>query len=167
MKTIKILIVTVLVLASNKAFAQVEKYMAAFTYQICKSTTWPAQSSEFVIGVVGESPISKYFDLMSKEKRMGDKAIRFIKWGNANDIKACNVVFVPRAETNQLDQIKNTLANKPVLIITEDAETMNKGATISFEIIDNKIRYNLNKTELLKRHLSIQSTIERMALKVY
>ena len=167
MKTIKILIVTVLVFTSNRAIAQVEKYMAAFTYQICKSTTWPNQSSEFVIGVIGESPISKYFELMAKEKKMGDKAIKFYKWKNANEIKACNVIFIPQSETSQLDQITNTLTNKPVLIVTEDAETMNKGATISFKIIDNKIRYNLNKTELLKRKLSIQSTIERMALKVY
>jgi hypothetical protein len=167
MKTIKILIVTVLVLACNQAFAQVEKYMAAFTYQICKSTTWPTQSSEFVIGVVGESPISQFFEQMSEEKKMGEKSIKFIAWGNANEIKTCNVVFIPKKETNQLSQIKNILGNKPVLIVTEDAETMNKEATISFEIIDNKIRYNLNKTDLLKRNLSIQSTIERMALKVY
>ena len=167
MKNIRLFFIAALIFISGTTFAQVEKYMAAFTYQICKATTWPNESPEFRIGIVGTSPISQYFKQMSKAKKMGDKPIKFIQWENVNEITSCQALFIPQTAMEQWGQIQKKLENKPVLIFTNDAGVAKKDVTISFEIIDNKIRYNLNKSDLTERKLRIQSTIERMALKVY
>lgn len=167
MKSIKLLLILFLVFAQYVAFSQVEKYMAAFTYQICKATTWPSQSDNFVIGIVGQSDIIPFFEKLAEEKKVGSQSIQIISWNNANDIKNCQVVFVANEKIAQLAQIATALSGQPVLIITESTGTIKQGAGLSFTIVDNKIRYNLNKTSLLERNLIVQSTIERMALKVY
>ncbi|MFA9390974.1 MAG: YfiR family protein [Prolixibacteraceae bacterium] len=167
MKTIKLLSLLFLVFAQYAAFSQVEKYMAAFTYQICKATTWPAQSDNFVIGVIGQSDIIPFFEKMSEEKKIGAQSIKVVASNNVDEVSDCQVVFISKEKTAQLDHISKALANKPILIITESSDILVKGANLNFTVVDNKIRYSLNKTDLTSRNLIVHSTIERMALKVY
>lgn len=149
------------------AYPQVEKYMAAFTYQICKSTTWPNQSSDFIIGVVGKSAITSYFQQMTIEKRVGNSLISLVEWNSVQEIGRCNVLFVSKDKISQLSSIVEKLSGEPVLIVTDSPGTIKYGSDICFSVVDSKIRYELNKTALSKCKLSISGELERMALKVY
>lgn len=165
MKPIRLFILLAFVCMQLQSFSQVEKYMAAFTYQICKATSFPTPSDDFVIAMVGDSEIAPFFEQMAKTKKIGTQSIKLTQWDESAD--NYHAVFITKDKTSQLSSIVSALDQKPVLIITESSGTIKKGANLSFKLVDNKIRYNLNKTDLSKRNISVQNTIERMALQVY
>lgn len=167
MNTRKLLVIIVFVLLKIQAYSQVEKYMAAFTYQICKSTTWPNQPTNFVIAMVGKSDIEPFFEQLAKEKKIGNQAIKLTQWDENNSDINYQVIFISKDKTNKLNELSIALKDKPILIITESSGTIEKGANLCFNIVDNKIRYDINKTDLLHRNIHVNSNIERMALKVY
>jgi hypothetical protein len=149
------------------SFAQTEKYMVAFTYQFTRYINWPATSSVFVIGIVGNSAITPHLQQLSKEKKVGTSTISIAEWGSAGEIGTCNILIIPESQTSNLSSILSKVAGKPVLVITESSGTIKNGAGISFGKKDGKIQFELNKSAITKSGLSMASDLERMATKVY
>jgi hypothetical protein len=167
MKILRYLLLAFILLFQFNSYSQVEKYMSAFTYQICKSTTWPNPSSEFVIGVLGKSSLTPYFKQMTIDKKIGNSPISLVEWGSASEVGKCNILFISKDQIAQLSTVSEKLSGEPVLIFTESQGTIKNGASVCFSVVDNKIRYELNKTAILKNKLSVSGEVERMALKTY
>jgi NAD-dependent SIR2 family protein deacetylase len=165
MKIIGLLILFVVASGIN-VYSQVEKYLAAFTYQISKSITWPTESTDFTIGVIGTSDATPYFKQIAKEKKIGERNISMVQWNSIDEVDQCQVLFVSGDQLLHLSKIVDRLSEKSVLIITESSGTIEKGAGLNFLLVDGRIRYELNKTALSKINLSIPSDLERMAMKV-
>lgn len=167
MKIYRLLLLAAILLVQLNSYSQVEKYLAAFTYQICKSTVWPEQSSDFVIGILGKSTITPYFQQLTVDKKIGNTPITLVEWKSVNEIGKCNVLFISKDHTSQLATVSEKVSGEPVLIVTESSGTIKSGSCVCFSLVDNKIRYELNKTTILHNKLNISGELERMALKVY
>ena len=104
------MMVIVLFLHLN-ASAQVEKYLAAFTYQICKSVTWPSQSNDFVIAVLGDSDVTPYFKQLVRTQKLGNSSMKLVEWANLNEITSCNVLFLSKEQSTNLSAITKRINN--------------------------------------------------------
>ena len=151
----------------SNTYGQQEKYYAAFVYQFTKYINWPNTLPVFIISTVGISPVSAALQEITKEKKVGSSAILFVEWKTPNEIGASNVLFIPDNQKSNLSSIINKIGNKAVLIITESSGTISGGADISFSKKDGKIQFELNKTNIQKKGLTISSDLERLAAKVY
>jgi YfiR/HmsC-like len=147
--------------------AQQEKYLAAFIYQFTNYINWPTNSREFIIGVIGNSPVTAHLQQLAKEKKVGSSTIVIKEWASAADIGTCNIVFVPESQKGNLAAIKGKVENKPVLIITETPGLAKSGAGISFVKQEGKIKFEINKTSLGKVGVLTSIDLERLALNVY
>jgi hypothetical protein len=147
--------------------AQQEKYLAAFIYQFTNYITWPGTSGEFIIGVIGNTPVIQHLKQLAKEKKVGASSIVIKEWGSASDIGQCNILFVPESEKVNLTSIKSKVENKPVLIVTESPGLTKSGAGISFVKQEGKIRFEIHKTNLTKVGLVVSDGLARLAINVY
>lgn len=161
------LILVFTMLITTDMNAQQEKYFAAFIYQFTNYITWPSTSSEFIIGVIGNTPVTSHLQNLAKEKKVGSSTIVIKEWGSAGDIGQCNILFVPESQKANLASIKSKVEGKPVLIITESPGLTKSGAGISFVKQEGKIRFEINKTGLSKLGLSVSDGLARLALNVY
>lgn len=162
-----IIISTLLMFGCLKSNAQQEKYYAAFIYQFTKYVNWSSQSTSFIIAVVGNTSATATLKEISKEKKVGSNPISLVEWNSPNDIGNCNVLFVPASQKANLSAIINKAGSKPILIVTESSGTISSGADISFQKNEGKIQFELNKTNLQKKGLTVSTDLERLAAKVY
>ena len=167
MKKLAILI-TLFVSISICSNAQVPKLQSIFIYNFSKYIEWPASytSGNFIIGVFGQSPLTKELNNLSKSKKVGNQPIVINKFNNVSEISKCNILFVPKNKSDEINNIINKLKGQNTLIITEKEGMAKKGAGINFIIADNKQKFELNEANILKSNLKVSTSLLNLAILV-
>ncbi len=162
------LIIVLFLSVSIYSNAQIPKLQSIFIYNFTKYIEWPASynTGNFVIGVLGQSPLIKELNNLSKLKKAGNQPIVITRFHNVEEISKCNILFVPTNKSSQINDITNKLKGKSTLIITEKKGMAKQGAGINFVIIDNKQRFELNKANILKCNLKVSPSLVNLAILV-
>lgn len=162
----KIILVTGFLLASYVSQAQIYNYYQIFIYNFAKYIQWPAekQSGDFVIGVLGNSPITDKLKEMSLSKKVGIQSIKVVSFQNVDQISNCHILFIPVDQSNYFDAVKSKVQNTSTLLITEEKNLGKKGSNINFIVVDGKLRFELNKMETEKANLKVSSDLTKLAI---
>lgn len=144
------------------------KVQSVFIYNFTKMVSWPAayQSGDFIIGVIGTSPIIAELETMAQTKKVGNQNIVVQKFATSGDITKCHILFVPASQTAKLGDISAKLAGISALVVTESEGAAKNGATINFVIVDNKQRFELNESNANKRGLKVGADLAKLAILV-
>jgi vacuolar-type H+-ATPase subunit F/Vma7 len=157
-----------LLLLSSYSFAQKEKYESLFIYNFTKYIKWPDTYNEgrFLIGVLGNSDIYGSLQTMAgtKKKTGTGAAIEVKKYESFEDMDDCNILFISTDAIDNLTEIEEATANKPVLIITDTPGMANQGSVINFVEKDGKIKFELNQAKAESRNLIISGSLSNLAI---
>lgn len=163
------MVVLLSVVAVQNARAQVSNYKAytLFVYNFTKYIQWPDGSikDEFVIGVLGKSPIFEELQKMGSLKKAGDKAIRIVELSEATLNSEMHILFVPEEKSNQMSTIVAAVKGKPVLLVSERQGLVDKGAGISFLSDHNNLKFEMNSNSIANQNLKPSKTLEALAFK--
>jgi hypothetical protein len=156
---------TLLVLASFvylQTSAQETDYVvhANIIYRFTKYIDWPAntKTGDFIIGIVGDSPL---YDELKKNiagKMVGDQKIGIKKYSSTAAF-SCQILFVSEDESKSIKKIATRTANEPILLITEAEGMAQKGSCINFVIVSDRLKLEINKTNIEQRELGIASEL--------
>ncbi len=136
---------------NSKAQSVNYKVHALFLYKFTQYIEWPATNGNYVIGVVGNSPILEELQNLASIR----KNLTIKKLTASSDMSGCQLIFVSENSSSQLSNVSGKVAGKPVLVISETGSGAKKGAGINFVQVDDKMKFELNK-----------GTVERQGLKV-
>ena len=162
------LILGLFVLAfSNFTKAQVidPRYQSIFIYQFTKYVEWPgeAENENFVIGVMGKGAIVDELLKMASTKTVNGKTIMVNHYNESFDAKNCNMLFVAKPYSDRIEEVVEALANYPILIITESKGGAIKGASVNFILVNNRIKFEINRNSAKKANLKIRSSLLKLA----
>ncbi len=166
MKIKKILLVVCLLFMSFATQAQIYNYYQIFIYNFAKYIEWPTdkQSGDFVIGVLGNSPLVEHLNKMASQKKVGDQTIKVIVFQSVNDVKPCHMLFLPEGKSNSFASLKGKLGGSPTLLITEKEGLGKQGSNINFIVVNGKLRFELNKVATEKSNLKVSSDLTKLAI---
>jgi hypothetical protein len=140
---------------------------AAYIYNFAKLIDWPSSNKKgnFIIGVYGQTNV--YQELIKKysSKRIGAQDIEIKKLSESPDVGDVHVLFIAKNNSKDLNAIINSIEFEPILVITEDDNSLNKGSIINFLIIDNSLKFELNIKEAKNRQLIVGSRLKDLAFK--
>ena len=164
--------------------AQYKEYevKAAFMYNFLKFIDWPEDkaknSSEIIIGIIGQDPFGGAADIL-KDKKVEERSVvlkridSFDKVKNSADaneqmdtLKKCYLLFICQSERKNTKDIIDLLKNNSVLTVSDTHGFLEDGGIINFVIEDNKVRFNINLTASENAGLKIRSQLLRLAKKV-
>ena len=154
---------------SQKVYSQDVDHKAytLFLYNFMKYVEWPSTDGDFIIGVVGESPVKKELQELAKNKKAKGRQIVVINIANANDALLCNMVFIPSSKSAELKPLLEKVKGKSVLIVAEREGLAKKGASISFVIDDDDaLKFDINKSALDSHSLKIASMLIKLGFLV-
>lgn len=167
----RILLVLVLLLVSRVAgFAQTEKPMheihAQMIYNFIKYIQWPNDSEpgEFIVGIIGEDDVFNTLKSYYDGKPKGAKKYSIRKLSGAEEVAVCAVVYIGKNKSGQFENVKNAVAGKPVLTITDSFNLGKKGSCINFKVIDGKLKFELNQASITASTLKVASQLSSMAI---
>lgn len=166
-KWFKGLLLAVLILRgiySGNYKAQETDYKAytLFIYNFMKYVEWPeAQSKgDFVLAVLGDSPISKELQALAATKKIKGRNIVIKKCNTPEETVGCHLLYISSSKSAAVKILKEQTKDKPILIVGEREGLAKKGAGLSFVTLeDDELKFDINKKEIEQHQLKISSSL--------
>ncbi|ALO15422.1 hypothetical protein L21SP5_01780 [Salinivirga cyanobacteriivorans] len=160
-KLISYFLLLLLVLSITDLKAQNEKFKALFMYNFTKYIEWPGdkQSGDFVIGILGNSPMKKELEVIATKKKVGSQPIKVKVFNSINDIGSCHILFIPSGKSSSLDEVKARVGGKGVLIITDRPGFGRKGSGINYVLKGGHQDFEINKSTMDEQRLKVNSAL--------
>jgi hypothetical protein len=145
-----------------------EKIYSSLILNFARGIQWPSMgpSEKFIIGVLEYQPLAAELTAMVAYAKVAGKKIDVREFTNADEIKNCNMVFIPAYKARQFSTVITQLGTDPTLIITNKMDYAKKGAGVNFVLVDGKLKYEINCRSIEKRGMKISANVKGMGIVV-
>ncbi len=166
----RVFIISVLLIGTSiSSFAQYEHYYGLFIYNFSKYFDWPAETknSDFIIQVLDQDAVYNKLTEIVKGKTVGSQRIVVKSISSYEEIDSkAQILFVSNRQSRHFSKIIEKLNNKPVLLITESNDFIEKGAMISFVKVNEAIRFEFCPSRATNAGLVTDGRLKQLAYKV-
>ncbi|MEP7106857.1 MAG: YfiR family protein [Ferruginibacter sp.] len=137
---------------------------ANIIYRFTKYIDWPSynNSGDFVIGVIGNTPLYGELKGFIANKTVGSRKIVLEKMYSSSDTYNCHILFISEEKSKWLTKIAAKTRGSAILIISETSDQALKGSCINFVIVDERLKLEINKSNIEDRDLNIASELLRL-----
>lgn len=140
------------------------RFQTVFIYNFTKYMQWKnTPDNSFTIGVIGQSPIKQELLKMAATKKVGNKRIVVKTFKNARDIQPCQMVYVPRQASSQINAVLAKAQSLNSLVVTEAPGLAKKGSNINFIKESGRWKFELNRSTTKAAGIRVSSQLERLA----
>jgi hypothetical protein len=122
---------------------------AAFLFHFAQLVDWPASAvpgtdDSLFLCTIGEDPFQGALESLVAGKAIGTRVIRIRHLKQTDDMHACHILFLGKAQSKRIPMLLADLRNAPVLTVGETADFLGAGGMISFLLEGNKVRFEIN-----------------------
>jgi hypothetical protein len=141
---------------------------ANIIYRVTKYIAWPEnnKSGDFVIGIVGDSPLYDELKELAAGKRVDKQRIIITKLSPSASSYNCQILFVCEDESSRFKKIVSKITNTSTLIISEADGLASEGSCINFVIIEDHLKLEINRRNIENRDLKIASELLQLGIPV-
>ncbi len=160
-KVISCTLLLLLIFSIADVKAQNEKFKALFMYNFTKYIEWPGdkKSGDFVIGILGNSPMKKELEVIATKKKVGNQPMKVKVFNSISSIGSCHILFIPPGKSSSLDAVKERIGGKGVLIITDRPGYGRKGSGINYVLKGGHQDFEINKGTMAEQNLKVNSAL--------
>lgn len=119
---------------------------------------WPPgsstdQDSHHRIGLLGKASFANELKKMCQQKST-DKIVYEVLTGESpSELKSCQVVFISREHSLPLEKAIEGFSKRPVLLVGEEEEFLEKGGMVKVTVINEKASFEVNLKNVEKSGL--------------
>nr|WP_321450157.1 YfiR family protein [uncultured Carboxylicivirga sp.] len=162
----KILFFVSLMLLPLAANSQIARFKSVFTLNFIRHIGWPEATKEgdFVIGVVKDKEIGSWLEKLSEGKKFGYQEVVIKEFKSVDEIEDCQVLFVSSSInfSRNASLIQSKVGGKNTLIVCESEGATDNGAMFNFVVRDEKLKFEIHKSNAAKSGLQISSKLESL-----
>lgn len=156
-------------LCFSRATAQsVDNYLvqANIIYRFTKYIDWPESKKnvDFIIGVVGSTPLYDVLKSFTINKGAGNQHIVIKKFLSSASSFDCHILFVCSEESGNIKKIAGHTMHTPILLVTESDIISPKNTCINFHIVDERLKLEINKTNIEEGKMNIASELLQLGV---
>ena len=154
--------------SGQTAISREYEIKAVFLFNFAQFVDWPPEASAnrqapLVIGVLGDDPFDGYLDETVRGEKLNNRPFVVQRYRRVEDIDACQVLFIGRTDSRQLEHILATLRGRSILTVGDMEGFGRNGGMIRFVTENNRIRFRINVDAAEAAHLVISSKLLRLA----
>lgn len=139
---------------------------AAYVYKFSDKVFWPNedQMKVFNICVMSSPALTKQLKSLEQKAKFRKRIpIKVIECSSPEDIVNCQMVVIDGSGNQNLWSVYSKIRGKNVLMVTENLPDFRK-SMISFVVVDNKLKYIVNKTKLQESNLVVKDELYTFAI---
>jgi hypothetical protein len=149
----------------------INKLKAACLYKFFLFVNWPSLPERIVtIGILGKDPFGKSFVEVENQIIKGLNRQLSIKqlgpYSQGMDLTECQILFVSSSEQKHWREIFLQLDGKPVLTVGDQDGFLEAGGMMNFQLVQSKIRWEINRAPLNKSGLRMNSQLLESAVRI-
>lgn len=160
------LLISVLSITQIQAQTKYKVY-SGFVNHFTKYVQWPAdsKSGDFVIAVVGSSPISA--ELMALNGKMvGAQKIVVKTFPNAGAVNAGHIIFVAEGQSADISAVSKKAKEYNALVVSEIPGGTTKGSDVNFVEEAGKIRFEISSANPDLHGVKVSNDLKKLAIAV-
>ena len=139
---------------------------AAFIYRFAQLTQWPPPPlREFTYCVAGNAPLQDALRALTQGAAPGTP-VRLLQIGEPQHVPQCQLLVLSLSGRAELRRWREMLADDPVLVVGDSAESFRNGAVIALVIEPNGLAFRINHTEAKRRGLALSYQMLKLAREV-
>jgi hypothetical protein len=141
---------------------------ANIIYRCTKYIDWPddKKTGDFIIGIVGNSPLYNELKTFTANKTVGNQKIIIKNFSSSSASFNCHILFIDEDESGSVKRIAAQTEGTSTLIFSESEGLAHKGSCINFIIVDDHLKLEINKSNIIKRNLGIASDLLSLGILV-
>jgi hypothetical protein len=150
----------------TRAQTTAEEYRvkAAFIFHFAQLVDWPPDAqtgtdNSLFLCTLGADPFQGVLEGTVAGKAIGNRVVRIRHLGEPEDIRACQILFLSKAQSKRIPMLVTNLHNAPVLTVGETAGFLDAGGMIDFLLDENKVRFTINLDAAESARLKIGSRL--------
>jgi YfiR/HmsC-like len=136
-----------------------------YIFNFTKYIEWPTGSKQVKIGVFDNPTAAEELQKMAKAKSTDAAEISIVNTRNENELSTCQIIFIPENNSAKTAALIQRFGEQPILIVTEESDMIEKGASISFKIADGKLRFQVNEKTIKAKGLKVSRTLVSLSEK--
>lgn len=137
----------------------------AFIYNFVRFVEWPhATPGPVRIGIVGHGDLAAPLQEFIKGKSVSGRPIEVAQVNGFGEADCCEILLIEHSEIKHLKDIAQALAEKPVLTVCDSDNSLKDGVMIAFQIVDESVRFQINREAAERAGLKISSQLLKVAL---
>lgn len=139
---------------------------AAYLYKLRNYVEWPAGMPAKVIGVVGADEIvDNLLEIPAvRDKVPGAATIKRLQTGDA--LTGISVLFVGAAYWQRAAAMVAQAGERSILVVSESPLALASGSVINFQVVDERIRFEISLDAADKAGLKVSSQLLSLAVTV-
>jgi hypothetical protein len=155
----------------NTVKAQDVNYKAysVYVYNFIKYIEWPesAKGEEFVIAIIGESPVKSELKTLAATKKANGKTIVIKQYNSIEEVGQCQILYISSGRSSVLKNAIERTKGMSALLIAEREGLAKKGAGINFVTLeDETLKFELNRKVIENNNLKVSNQLISLALVV-
>ena len=148
--------------------AKVPEIEAAFLVKFTSYVKWPPGTfsrpdAPVVIGIFGRDPFGSTINTIARSYTTNNRHVEIRRCTNIVQLPTCNIVFVAPSAMGRLEEVVATVSAQPILLVGDSPGFLDKGGTINFVMVGNKIRFDISRKNCAKAGLEISSKLLKVA----
>jgi hypothetical protein len=137
---------------------------AAFLFHFAQLVDWPPETrtgaeNSLLLCTMGDDPFQGALESTVAGKAIGDRILRIHHLKQGEDMQACHVLFLGKAQSKRIPMLLASLHNAPVLTVGESPGFLGAGGMICFVLEDNNVRFEINLDAAASAKLKIGSRL--------
>jgi hypothetical protein len=141
---------------------------AAFLLNFAKFIEWPAdvfqdEKAQITICILRYDPFGHSLDEILRGKTVNNRQVVARRIVEAEELSACQIVFVSEREEKHLPEVLNRLKGSSVLVAGETGTFAERGGGIQFFLEDHRLRFAVNVDAIRKARLTVSSKLLALA----
>jgi hypothetical protein len=161
--------IVILHAASCRAQSATEyQVKAAYLFNFLKFVEWPDASpgdaqSKWVIGIVGSTPVGDELSKLVESKSVLGRELQVKTFQAADNLRACNILFISDTEKKRLPAILAALRGSSVMTVADMDHFIDAGGMVQFVVEDARVRISIDVGATGRARLKISSKLLALA----
>ena len=110
--------------------------------------------------------MTKELEIIAGKQKVGTQNIVVKTFNSIDEITNCHILYIPTSKSSSLAEIIEKTTGKNILIITDKEGLASQGACINYVKDGDRIKYELNKKNIEKRGMIVNSALITLGIAV-
>ncbi|HEX5788686.1 MAG TPA: YfiR family protein [Woeseiaceae bacterium] len=144
-----------------------EEVKAAFIYHFATFVEWPPAGEgrvDFRVAVIGDDLVAAELERFLPGRDIGGRPMRVERLDSLDELGEVDVLYVGAGYDGRLAQVAAVVGDRPVLIVTDAPDALSEGSMINFEVVDERVRFEISLTAAQRAGLDLSSRLLSAAM---
>jgi hypothetical protein len=140
---------------------------AAFIYHFSTFVVWPDATQtgrDFVIAVLGDDDVARELAAYLPGHSLQGRPMRARRIASVDELGDDDILFIGSGRERDLTNSLKAVADRPVLLVTDAPGALAKGSMINFNIVDDRVRFEIALRTAERAGLTLSSRLLSAAM---